>query len=334
MALNFTKSYTFAPSTTISSSQVNTNFDEIASVFQGLEAETKTLSKLKIDADPTLALEVASKQYVDHYAGYRRPVLQYASATVVNLETGINGTSGQAQILFPDGSLRTDSTAGHINFDITRNCALSGSAQSGLRATLSEATSTWYALYAVKITDSTGFVVVGDTRLPLVANFADINTAFGANSWVYLGLIRNGDNSGTTGDILNFVQNGDTTIFIHANNKSLGGTLLATTASATSLTYTYAAGTGAAQIPNNVGHIVINATGTPGATNRTIFQNAAGTIIYFNHGTNSTYTDLNVTTWVPASGGWLSTLSSAGAANISCAGFRDSVLGVGSNPLL
>ena len=42
MALNFVKSYTFTPSTTVVSNQVNTNFDDIASVFQGLEAETKT----------------------------------------------------------------------------------------------------------------------------------------------------------------------------------------------------------------------------------------------------------------------------------------------------
>ena len=110
MALNFTVSYTFSPNTTISSSQVNTNFSDIAAVFQGLEAETKTLSKLKMDADPTIALEVATKQYVDHYSTWRRPVLQFGSTTTVAVESGLDGTSGDIPILFPDGSMRTETS--------------------------------------------------------------------------------------------------------------------------------------------------------------------------------------------------------------------------------
>lgn len=49
MALNFVKTNTFASGTVISSSAVNTNFDEIANVFTGLEALTSTFSNLGVD---------------------------------------------------------------------------------------------------------------------------------------------------------------------------------------------------------------------------------------------------------------------------------------------
>lgn len=256
MALNFTVSYTFSPSTTISSSQVNTNTSDVANVFNGLEAETKTLAKLKMDADPTLALEVATKQYVDHYSTWRRPVLQYSSTTVVNIETGINGTSGQAQILFPDGNLRTDSTSSRINCNLAQVAALSGTAQSGLQ-TGTVSNNTWYWIYAVKVSDSsTTFVTVADkTNGPFQASFSTLNTNFGSNSWVYLGLIRYGDNSGTANAILNFKMAGNTTQFLNlCTGTALGsfGIRLATTAAATTLVYTYVSGTGAAQIPANV----------------------------------------------------------------------------------
>src|SRR5690349_20387011 len=106
MAVSYTVPNTFAATTLAESAKVNANETYTKSVFDGLEATTTTLAKLKMDANPSAALEVATKQYVDIYATYRRPVLQYSSATVVNIETGINGTSGSARILFPDGDLR------------------------------------------------------------------------------------------------------------------------------------------------------------------------------------------------------------------------------------
>lgn len=53
MAINFTVSFTFTPGTTISSSQVNTNFSDEAGVWQGLEAGTKSLSRLAVDGTTT-----------------------------------------------------------------------------------------------------------------------------------------------------------------------------------------------------------------------------------------------------------------------------------------
>lgn len=51
MAISFTVSYTFSPSTTISSSQVNTNFSDEANVWAGIEAKTKTFSNLGVDTE-------------------------------------------------------------------------------------------------------------------------------------------------------------------------------------------------------------------------------------------------------------------------------------------
>lgn len=341
MALNFTVSYTFSPSTTISSSQVNTNTSDVANVFIGLEAETKTLAKLKIDVDPTTALEVATKQYVDHYSNYRRPVLVYNSSTVVNIETGINGTSGQAQIQFPDGNLRQDSTTGRIQCNLAQVANLSGSWQSGLR-TGTVAASTWYAVYAVKTTDDAlKFVAVADLVLPLQANFTTLNTNFGTNGWVYLGLVRYGNNSDTGTGILTFKQNGNTTIFTNACGGTAPGiasfgTSVATSASTTSLTYTYSAGTGNAQIPNNIGMIQYQLNyNTVGATVCRASVAAAPPYYFDAAATAAAARIVVILPWKEAVTNVNAESSGTNSAvEITVYGFVDNVLGVGSNPLL
>ncbi len=341
MALSFTVSYTFSPSTTISSSQVNTNTNDVAAVFQGLEAETKTLAKLKVDIDPTLALEVATKQYVDHYSAYRRPVLKYVSASTVDAESGLDGTSGDVPIQFPDGILRTATTTTMYRFDITRNCVLTSSGgQSGLRAALSEAANTWYALYAVAFTDSdTGWVLVGDTVLPVQGSFATLNTAFAANKWVYLGLIRNGsDGTASTTDILTFVQAGNLTMLTVANNGgspalTTPGIRLADTAGATSLTYTYSAGTGNTNIPAVISFVKYIGE-IAGVASSHIMEDSGGLRGYFYAASNSIA--LQFSSWMPASEGCKLRAGNAAslAMDIVLGGFVDGVLGVGPNPRL
>jgi len=341
MALNFIVSYTYSPSTTIASSQVNTNFSDIASVFQGLEAETKTLAKLKMDIDPTLALEVATKQYVDHYSTYRRPVLQYSSGTVVNIETGINGVSGQAQILFPDGVLRTDSTTTRINCNLAQVAALSGAAQSGLR-TGTVTSQTWYAIYAVKTSDnSSNFVTVADTVLPLQANYSTLNSNFGTNSWVYLGLIRVGAGVGVDTTILKFIQAGSRTTLYNSNhlgNASFAkGLLLATTAgTTTTLTYAYSAGTSGAVIPNNI-TIVDWVAGTATSGALAIAFSSQATTDYFGTWFNGAGGNMQISFSNKAAvDGFVINRGSDSSrpADIFIDGFIDGVLGVGSNPIL
>lgn len=51
MAISYAVSFTFSPSTTISSSQVNTNFSDNANTWNGIEAKTKTFSNLGVDTE-------------------------------------------------------------------------------------------------------------------------------------------------------------------------------------------------------------------------------------------------------------------------------------------
>lgn len=334
MALNFTISYTFSPSTTISSSQVNTNTSDVANVFIGLEAETKTLAKLKVDIDPTLALEVATKQYVDHYSTWRRPVLQFTSVTTVTVESGLDGTSGDVTILFPDGTVRTDATASHTVFDITRNCSLSGTALSGLRATLSEGANTWYSLYAVKVTDSaTTWVTVGDTRENTQGNYAALNTAFGTNGWVYLGKIRNGDNSGATSDILNFSHTGNLTQFTNLCTGQFSdhpGIRFAATSGATSLTYSATRGTGTTDIPTSANNCVYYVACASGSGNTSIRNAGQTKQLTYITGTNNF---ANRFTYAVDDG--INIINSSSVKmDIALVGFWDGTLGVGSHPLL
>ncbi len=337
MALNFTVSYTFSPSTTISSSQVNTNTSDVASVFQGLEAETKTLAKLKVDIDPTLALEVATKQYVDHYSAYRRPNLVYVSGTTATIETGVNGTSGSVSILFPDGSVRTDTTASHIVLDVTRNAALSGSAQSGLRT--GSVAASWYAVYAVKVTDtSTTFVAVADVVAPIQANFATLNTNFGASSWVYLGTIRYSDLSGATTAIPSFVQCGNRTIFTNVVNVSVStpsfGIRFADTGGATSLTFSVSSGMSSTNVPNHFSFVMWRCQGDASAATKMTISDSGGTNI-FQVIPNPTQPSCTVVE-VGATQGikLVNTGAPSIAYDIIMAGFVDNVLGVGSNPII
>lgn len=342
MALNFTVSYTFSPNTTISSSQVNTNTSDVASVFQGLEALTKTMAKLKVDVDPTTALEVATKQYVDHLTNWRRPVLQYNSATVVNVETGLDGTSGDCTILFPDGNLRTDTATGRIQCNLAQVAALSGSWQSGLR-TGSASANTWYSFYAVKTTDnSSHFVIVADTVIPTQGNYATLNSNFGTNGWVYLGTLPYGDNSGSTTSVPTFVMSGNAVLFSNATTAtgSIAGVKLTSTAGATSLTYTYASGTaiGSGQIPTHLAHALYTVGKSFDAAGRGLrFLNSAGTVQYGNVIDTAENVSAVWRSWLHTTGGLLATDLNSGSANavaINLAGYSDLVLGVGANPLL
>jgi len=343
MALNFTVSYTFSPSTTISSSQVNTNTSDVAAVFQGLEAETKTLAKLKVDIDPTLALEVATKQYVDHYAAYRRPVLQFASITTVAVEAGLDGTSGDIPIQFPDGSMRIETSTTRTTFNITRNAVLvTSGAQSGLTGATSEAANTWYALYAVKVTDSsTLWVTVGSTVLPLQANYATLNTAYGTNGWVYLGLIRNGNGLSGNSDIIEFWQTGNMTMFNNAftgtnAGSSMPGFQIATTTAAGSLSWSYSAGTSGAVLPNNVGAVTYcGAVGALAAQFIHLEDNA-------NNGRRlvlptSAAANILLSVDLPAGtnrGAQMVLTGGTATMDLAVTRFWDSALGIGSNPLL
>lgn len=400
MALSLSKQYTFTSGTTILSSAVNSDFDDIYNAFTGLEALTSSFSNLLIDsilrssgtiqsadgsvgspgltftndtdcglyrvttneigmaisgalvakwttagivinslkisglAAGTTAGDAVRYEQAAPLWGYRRPRLLWVSVTTVDAEGGTyDGTSTNYSVLFPDGSVRTVTSSTMYRFDITRNAALSGTKQSGLRSGLSEATNTWYALYAVKATDSTDWVLVGDTVLPLAANYSTLNSNFAADGWVFLGLIRNGDNAGATGDILAFTQTGDYTVFTNTTNSTASGsaghgTRLASTAGATTLTYSYSAGTGATNIPSNIG--IARFLCCWDATTGKRILNAAGAFQYHIGGMPTA----GVGQWseyIPATDGvqLQNGPGSSMAYTIQLAGFWDNVLGLG-----
>lgn len=228
---------------------------------------------------------------------YRRPTLVWNSVTSVGIERGfsspLTSATTVAAIMFPDGQFRTDSSTTRIDFDITRNAVFNGSNQSGLRSGQSESVNTWYAMYAVKCqNNTTDFVLVGDTLLgPSRGNITALNTAYGTNGWVYLGFIKNGDNSGATGDILRFVQTGCDFLFTNIETDIAGnggaGTRLAA-AAATSITWTFSPGMGvgaggtAVDVPGGLIRWKFwCASGGPSAASEFIFRNSANTQRYF-----------------------------------------------------
>lgn len=213
--------------------------------------------------------------------GYRRPVLQWNNVMTVDVEAQ-TGTANQTKILFPDGTVRTvtedlGSTQKYRRFDITKTAEFtSGTESGGLRSGLSEAQNTWYALYAVKSNiNPANFVIVGDTTLPLAANFATLNGRYTTNGWIYLGMIRNGANCGDSGlwndtidvDIIKFIQKGNVFKFLPYDTHPLGPTASAAVTvdgglflgygnagpSVLSVTlWAYSAGVGTAQIPDHL----------------------------------------------------------------------------------
>lgn len=340
MAINYVISYTFTPGTTISSSQVNTNFSDNANTWTGLEALTKSFSNLRVDTTPTTSTDVAIKSYVDKLNNYRRPVLQYNSGTVVNLETGINGTSGQAQILFPDGTLRTDSTTTRINCNLAQNAVLSGSAQSGLR-TGSQSANTWYSFYAVKVSDSTtNFVTVADTVLPLQANFATLNSNFGTNSWVFLGTLPNGDKNAATNVILSFTMLGNCVMLRNTNNgnaQQCSGILVGTQSIAgATLTVSYAAGTniGTPQFPNQFGLSYMTVAHNNAAQDITSVLDGAGNIRRAVLQSPTTGANFAFPVTIPLLDGIQVTGNAGNKRDIFLSAYWDGVLGIGANPIL
>jgi hypothetical protein len=225
--------------------------------------------------------------------GYRQPNLIFASTNQVYTEAGLNGTSGNSVVIFPDGSIRINVSVpnGQSTMTITQVAVLSGSKQGGLR-TGTVANNTWYAVYAVKSTDDvTTFVPVAEPTLCIPANYATLNGFWGAGNWKYLGNVRYGDNSGTANAILAFVQNGNYTILSNvetdlSGNGGLGMRLVASASSPA--TYTYSAGNSGTAIPNNLSIVTLwTASGNGGA---------AAEFTATNSGNSQRYVDVSAAT--------------------------------------
>lgn len=267
---------------------------------------------------------------------YRRPnLVSTGSSTTCTVEK--LSASGALVINFPDGYQLLDSTAGHVTLDVTRVASLGASPQSGLR-TGTVANNTWYAVYAVKANSGANVVLVADVTLPLQANIATINGFYGANSWVYLGLIRYGDGSGSPSGIVNFVQCGNKTKFINVSDGGATGFIaegvrMAHTAGATTLGYSYASGTGAAQIPANVPHTLWTICSAALASSYISVLNSLNTKGFTQYASFSASTAAQRLETAALDGVSISNgASSSIAYDIWLSGYVDQVLGIGYNP--
>jgi hypothetical protein len=277
----------FQDNTTAYGSEVETDFDTIytawnahnsgSSTWSVVNATTGTIATLgsttatlttanittaNITTAAITTLTVGGSALFASFA-VKKPNLVYVSATSVDVEAN-TATTNETSIVFPDGNIRsvtedTSSTHKYRRFIITAAAEFtSGTEDSGLRSGIAEAANTWYAIYAVKsVIDTTKFVLAGDTTVPIQSNVATLNSRYGTNGWVYLGTIRNGaDGASSTSDILSFVQHGNRTDLRNADNAGSTGALSRGirfgSNSAVTVSWTYAAGTGNAQVPNNI----------------------------------------------------------------------------------
>ncbi len=191
-------------------------------------------------------------------ANYRKPLLEYTSADVVSVSD--NGpTATQTLIVMRDRVCsiydRTMSLAANAN---GYDSADVGTAVSGIRDGLVRAVNTWYYVYAVRVrygtqADGIQAILVADTTSPIQANVATLNTQFGTDEWVYMGLIRNGYNDGVnTNVIIPFTYDGYGLLQFTTTTetgKGQGLRLATATASSLDLTYTLTFGVGASDMP-------------------------------------------------------------------------------------
>lgn len=276
---------------------------------------------------------------VTAYSGYQRPNLEphvLSPTTAVTVAQNTT-TTNQTTIVFPDGNIRSvteDPTAAskYRTFSITAIAEFtSGTEESGLRSGVVETNNNWYAIYAVKsLIDSTKFILAGDTTVPIATNISTLNTRYGTNSWVYLGTIRNGDQASANGDILQFYQSGPFTYFLNSFTTGLGnvipGLRLAVNASATSLAWSYTAGTSGVQVPNNILTGMVSFTrSTPASVRDFIVTDTATTGVHLRR-----EIDGGIVKTLPmnlSNGITLASSAVAVSLDIGLAGFFDSALG-------
>lgn len=285
----------------------------------------------------TTALSFRYENYLK-LLGWKKPDLQKIGASNVGLVTGSDGVAGEVAMLFRNGTLRVDSTSGDFNCDLTRVAAFSsGTIQSGVR-TGAVVANTWYSFFAVGVTkpgSEDRFVLIADASDYKATSLATYDGFWGAGNWQYMGTIPYGDNSAATTTVPDFVMHGNQVAFFNAcsmGGRSCVGVRLANTAGATSLTWTYAAGTalGSAQVPSNllIGTLV---TSNEAAT-ESYLTDSTGNIQYLGFSVSAGLNALRVSNLYLGLGARLLTGSSV-AQGLGLAGYVDSALGVGVLPL-
>lgn len=198
--------------------------------------------------------------------GYVRPNLYWVGTSSVAVQNN-TGTANETMVCFNDGQCRrvvenVSSSSTYRSAVLTSTASwVSGTEASGLLNGMPRQANYWYAVYAVKSQiNFSKFVLAVSTWTPTDAtNYSLLNSTFGVNGWVYLGLIRIGDNGDSrTTQLLRFYQAGNHTFFqntVTPTSSDIGdftGVQLAFTDNGASVSYTYASGMSGTQIPPNV----------------------------------------------------------------------------------
>jgi len=285
------------------------------------------MSRTQIDVSLTPTPQFLSK--------YRRPTMSWVDVNTIQVGD-TNDVSGASVvgILFPDGTYRTSNDNAHQQCSLNTTAVLTATPNAGLRSSLSRTANTWYSVYAAKSGDGK-WVAVADNTAPTQANVSTLNSSYGTNGWVYIGMIRNGEGSfgGQTNQVLKFVQTGNQTLFYNPIGSGFPAGFVITNTSGTSLTYTPAAGFGDQQIPNTLGILCYNITIVPGSATEVGCQIAsANTTLLRNAATAGSIWGGRL--YFPGTVAINAFSGASGTLTISVAGFIDTVLGAGSNALI
>jgi hypothetical protein len=169
---------------------------------------TRTLcfdaDNMKLYGDLYFGLGQSTYSLLYMISRYKKPVIEYASTTRINIQSN-TGTSSETLLALPGRMLAvTESTGTSAKFRSavitnTANGYLSshtGNARGGKRDGLSLTSDTWYPVYAVRVRygndAGNNFIMVFDDNMPTQGNEATLNLRYGTNEWVYLGLVRYG----------------------------------------------------------------------------------------------------------------------------------------------
>lgn len=269
------------------------------------------------DNDELLAFE---------WANYKRPNLKYVNANVVTVEEN-TGVANESKTIYEGGEIQF---ADGVETGQFRGCDLTKTAEfttgvplSGLHSSYTLTNNRWYYIYAVKVNitgNTEKFVLVASETAPLRSNAGTLFSEFGVFGFCYLGTIRYGDSASNPSAVLDFKMSGGLTLFKNIITGNCGfpatGTQLATSAGASSLSYTYSAGGGDLQIPSNIDIAIYAAAWEDTNDNLSLF-NQPQTINLLRGASGLR------TVAVPADFGLFSqTLASKGG-DIFLAGFRD-----------
>jgi hypothetical protein len=271
---------------------------------------------------------------------YRKPGLVWYTGSTIALDTSTYSTANTAQLLFPDGVMRTEAQGGNFRMNATQTANWgNGTQQGGIRPTeVVNGANTWENFYAVVSTmtgNTTDFVLVGSTFTPIPANISSLNSFFGTNTWTYEGAWPYGDGSGATTTFPKCFMNGNMTSCWNAassNGASMPGVRLATTAAATSLSWSYTSGTSIAsgQVPPQltIGTIACgNGTGT-----MNINDSGVATTPFLSSSNPGTNQIAYIADWPLVAGVRCANGGNNTSYDIFLRTWRDSSLGMGSNP--